>query len=113
MPPNPTWCPIPLNKELLKNMRYDGNALQRNKRIKNFLPLFYDAVLTAAAQSKTSYTYTGTEFHSDIFTLNDKKVQADLVPILVFLFPNCSVYYSEMTNIGGVAIGKRICVDWS
>jgi len=107
------WCPIPLNKDILNNMKYDGNALQRHKRIKKFLPLFYESVMTAAAQSKTRYVYTGNEFHSDIFTLNDKKLHSDLIPILTFLFPNCSVFYSENTDIGGNPVKKTICVDWS
>ena len=109
----PPWCPIPINKDTLNNMRYDGGALQRHKRIKNFVPLFYDEVMIAAAQSKTKYAYTGKEFHSDIFTMNDKKVREDLVPILSFLFPKCQVYYFETNDIGGKPIGKTICVDWT
>jgi len=109
----PSWLPIPLNKDVLTNMKYDGNAMQRHKRIKKFLPLFYDSVIVAAAQSKTRFVYTGKEFHSDIFTLNDKKVQCDLIPILSFLFPGSAVYYSETKDIGGNPVGKTISVDWS
>ena len=110
---NNTWCPIPMNKDILNNMKYDGNAIQRHKRIKKFLPLFYDSVIIAAAQSKTKYIYSGKEFHSDVFTLNDKKIKDDLIPILHFLFPNCSIYYSETNDIGGNPINKSICVDWT
>ena len=109
----PVWCPIPIDKDMLNNMKYDGGAIQRNKRIKNFLPIFYDSVITAASQSKTRYTYTGKEFFSDIFTLEDTKVSQDLVPILTFLFPNCSVFYSETKNFCGKSVGKTISVDWS
>lgn len=109
----PSWFMIPLHKDLLNNMRYDGDCMQRHKKIKKFLPFFYESVMTAASQSKTKYTYTGKEFHSDIFISNDKKMKEDLIPILHVLFPGSSIFYSESFNPCGTSISKSICVDWS
>ena len=104
---------MPMNKNVLQNMKYDGNAMSRHKKIKKFLPLLYDAIIISAFQSKSKYTYTGKEFFSDIFTMNDAKIKTDLVQIIQYMFPMCAVYYSENKDIGGNIVHQTITVDWS
>jgi hypothetical protein len=82
----PVWCPIPIDKDMLNNMKYDGGAIQRNKSMILLLPLHHKV--------RQDIHILGRIF-SDIFTLEDTKVSQDLVPILTFLFPNCSVFIQK------------------
>ena len=104
---------LPIPKSTLQAMKYDGGAMDRIRRIKKFIPIIYELVITRASQSKSSYTYSDNEFFSDIFTPHDPKMQEDLVRILQYVFPGCSVYYSEKRDIGGGSIANSITIDWS
>ena len=104
---------LPIPKATLQAMRYDGNAIARLKKIKKFIPIIYESVIVSAAQSKSSYTYTEQNFVSDIFNPHDAKMQEDLTGVLVYVFPGCSIYYSEKKDIGGNRVGKSITIDWS
>jgi len=104
---------LPIPKSTLQSMKYDGGAMDRIRRIKKFIPIIYELVISSASQSKSSYTYADRDFFTDIFTPHDPKMHDDLTRILQYVFPGCSVYYSEKKDIGGGSISKSITVDWS